>query len=65
MSTISTRELALRAILQRDRGAAIREYRNALHLHGDPSQSENVSGEEMIQAILQAEQADTLLTKLA
>lgn len=48
--------MSLPATLQRDRGAAIREYRNAMHLHGDPSQSENVSGEEMIQAILKFEQ---------
>jgi hypothetical protein len=57
MSNQSGREQTLRATLQRDRGAVIREYRNAMHLHGDPSQSKNVSGEEMIQAILKAEQA--------
>ena len=60
MNNNTVREQSLRATLQRDRGAAIRQYRNALHLHGDPSQSENVSGEEMIQAIMKAEQSDSI-----
>jgi|GEM_PF-5822819 len=59
MDTIKTREETLRAILQLDRGATVREYRNAMHLHGDPAASENVAGEEMIKAILKAEEADT------
>jgi hypothetical protein len=58
MSNQTVREQALRATLQRDRGAAIREYRIAMHLHGDPSQSENASDDEMVRAILTAEQTD-------
>jgi hypothetical protein len=58
MSKQSEREQTLRATLQHDRGAATREYRNAMHLHGDPSQSDNASDDEMVQAILTAEQTD-------
>jgi hypothetical protein len=58
MNNQSEREQTLRAALQRDRGAATREYRTAMSLHGDPSQSDNVSDDEMVQAILTAEQTD-------
>ncbi len=34
-----------------DRNSLIREYRNVMHLHGDPAQSENESEDEMIRAI--------------
>jgi hypothetical protein len=55
MNTTTERENGLRALAKRDHDFVTREYRNAMHLHGDPSQSDNVSDEEMIQAILKAE----------
>lgn len=39
---------------KQDRHQLVQQYRNALHLHGDPSQSDNVSDDEMLWSISQA-----------
>ena len=51
-------ENELRELLATDKAAFVREYRNAMHLHGDPAESENVAEEEMIRDLCRDETRD-------
>lgn len=56
-------EKELRALLATDRAAFVREYRNAMHLHGDPAESENAPEEAMIHALCGDETPDEQFQK--
>ena len=51
------RDIELRLLLKQDHHQFVQQYRRAMHLHGDPSQSENVSDDDMLQSISLAESA--------
>jgi hypothetical protein len=42
-------------LLREDHHELIQQYRRAMHLHGDPSQSENESDSDMRESISQAD----------
>ncbi|WP_254509485.1 hypothetical protein [Anatilimnocola floriformis] len=57
--TRTEREHDVQLSLLYDRNALIHDYRAALHLHGDPADSENESREEMLRAIADQVKAGT------
>lgn len=56
-------EEELRELLRGDRAAFIREYRNAMQLHGDATESENIPEEEMIRALCRDESPEAHFQK--
>jgi len=58
MNTNDNRDDQRQLLLNEDHHELIQQYRRAMHLHGDPSQSENESDSEMHESI---SQADSLL----
>jgi len=57
MNTEVEHELELQSLLNQEHHDLIQQYRKALHLHGDPSQSENESDADMRKSISEADAA--------